>query len=170
MREWWYGVDRAEKFGKKVRRPFSVFDPKCHSYYFSTSWKLASASLDPTFVVTTFARYFLAVCPVQTQFSIQSSLHVARYLTMATLSLYLFNLLPLPHLDGTELLSSILDSLFEKNQEPFVYDLEALEIEDTPETTRVRRRWKQRLSKLISIMTMGLFICCILLGGMNTLF
>jgi len=93
-----------------------------------------------------------------------------QYLTMATLSLYLFNLLPLPHLDGTELLSSILDSLFDKKQEPFVYDVEALETEDSSETTRVRRRWKQRLSKIISIMTMSMFICCIILGGMNTLF
>ncbi|KAF8816408.1 hypothetical protein BYT27DRAFT_7127826 [Phlegmacium glaucopus] len=94
-----------------------------------------------------------------------------QYLTMATLSLYFFNLLPLPHLDGTELLLSILDSLFERKQEdPFVYDVEALEAEDTPETMRIRRRWKQRLGKIIPIMTMSIFICCIILGMMNILF
>jgi S2P endopeptidase len=89
---------------------------------------------------------------------------------MATLSLYFFNLLPLPHLDGTELLQTILDLLFDRKQEPFVYDLEALEtVVDPPETTRTRRRWKERLGKIISIMTMSVFICCIILGMMNLL-
>ena len=92
-----------------------------------------------------------------------------RYLTMATLSLYFFNLLPLPHLDGTELLLTILDFLFDRKQEPFVYDVEALEITDAPEATRTRRRWKQRLGKIISITTMSVFICCIILGMMKLL-
>jgi S2P endopeptidase len=89
---------------------------------------------------------------------------------MATLSLYFFNLLPLPHLDGTELLLTILDFLFDRKQEPFVYDVEALEPADAPETMRMRRRWKQRLGKMIPIMTMTVFICCIILGMMNLLF
>ena len=41
-------------------------DSNFHGYdYFSTSWKLASASLDLAFVATATARYFLAVraCP-----------------------------------------------------------------------------------------------------------
>jgi S2P endopeptidase len=88
---------------------------------------------------------------------------------MATLSLYFFNLLPLPHLDGTELLLTILDFLFDRKQEPFIYDVEALEAADTPETTRTRRRWKERLGKIISIMAMSAFICCIILGMMNHL-
>ena len=88
---------------------------------------------------------------------------------MATLSLYFFNLLPLPHLDGTELLLTILDFLFDRKQEPLVYDVEALETEDTPETTRMRRRWKERLGKTIPIMTISVFICCIILGVMNIL-
>ena len=88
---------------------------------------------------------------------------------MATLSLYFFNLLPLPHLDGTELLQTILDFLFDRKQEPFVYDLEALETADAPETTRTRQRWKERLGKIISIMTMSVFICCIILGMINLL-
>ena len=88
---------------------------------------------------------------------------------MATLSLYFFNLLPLPHLDGTELLPTIFDFLFDRKQEPFVYDVEALETADAPETTRTRRRWKQRLGKIIPIMTMSVFICCIILGIMNSL-
>jgi len=90
---------------------------------------------------------------------------------MATLSLYFFNLLPLPYLDGTELLLSILDFLCDRKQEePFVYDVEALESGDAPETMRIRRRWKQRLGKIIPIMTMSTFICCIVLGMMNLLF
>jgi S2P endopeptidase len=88
---------------------------------------------------------------------------------MATFSLYFFNLLPLPHLDGTELLQTILDFLFDRKEEPFVYDVEALEIADDSETTRTRQRWKQRLGKIISIMTMSTFICCIILGIMNHL-
>jgi S2P endopeptidase len=92
-----------------------------------------------------------------------------QYLTMATLSLYFFNLLPLPHLDGTELLLTILDFLFDQKQEPFAYDVEALEAADTTETTRTRRKWKERLGKIISIMTMSAFICCIVLGMMNHL-
>ena len=61
-------MDYAEKFGKKVR-PFLFFlipDSKFHGCdYFSTSWKLASASLDLAFVVTVSPRCFLAVraCP-----------------------------------------------------------------------------------------------------------
>lgn len=93
---------------------------------------------------------------------------LTRYLTMATLSLYFFNLLPLPNLDGTELLLSNFDILFDKR--PFVYDVEALETQETSETTRMRRRWRQRLSKIIPPMTMTLLICCIILGMMNTLF
>ena len=105
----------------------------------------------------------------QSRFAIQSSSLFIRYLTMATLSLHFFNLLPLPHLDGTELLQTILDFLFDRKQEPFVYDLEALETADAPEITRTRRRWKERLGKIISIMTMSAFICSIILGMMNLL-
>lgn len=88
---------------------------------------------------------------------------------MATLSLYFFNLLPLPHLDGTELLLTILDFLFDRNQELFVYDVEALETADDPENTRIRRRWKERLGNIFSMMTISVFICCIILGIMNIL-
>ena len=90
---------------------------------------------------------------------------------MATFSLYFFNLLPLPHLDGTELLLTIFDFLFDRKQEPFVYDVEALETADpdAPENTRTLLRWKQRLGKVIPIMTMSIFICCIILGMMNHL-
>jgi S2P endopeptidase len=89
---------------------------------------------------------------------------------MATLSLYFFNLLPLPYLDGTELLLTILDFLLDKQQQPFVYDVEALETANTPETTRMRQRWKQRLGKSIPIVIMTVFVCCIILGTMNLLF
>ena len=62
MRPWWYGVDCEEKFGKKVGPFFSYSYPKFHGYdYISTSWKLASASLDFASVATVSSRYFLAV-------------------------------------------------------------------------------------------------------------
>ena len=86
---------------------------------------------------------------------------------MSTFSLYFFNLLPLPYLDGTELLLTILDFLFD--QEPFIYDVEALDITAAPEITRTRRRWKEILGKTIPIMTMSAFICCIILGMMTFL-
>jgi len=93
-----------------------------------------------------------------------------QYLTMATLSLYFFNLLPLPHLDGIELLVTILDFLFDRMQGPVVYDVEALETADASQTPRMRQRWKERLGKIIQIMTMSVFMCCIILGMMNLLF
>lgn len=151
--------------------PFLIPNSKFHGHdYFSTSWKLASASLDLAFVATVSPRYVLAVrvCPASVR-DIQPSSLFIRYLTMATLSLYFFNLLPLPHLDGAELLLTILDFLFDGKQEPFVYDIEALETADDPETTRTRLRWKQRLGNIISIVTMSVFICCIILGMMNFL-
>jgi membrane-associated protease RseP (regulator of RpoE activity) len=45
---------------------------------------------------------------------------------MATLSLYLFNLLPLPFLDGTELCKELIDMAFER-RDAFGYDIESLE-------------------------------------------
>ena len=89
---------------------------------------------------------------------------------MATLSLYFLNLLPLPYLDGAELLLSILDFIFDRKQEPFIYDVEALATEDAPGTRRIWQRWKQRLGKVIPIVTMSVFLCSIILGMMNVLF
>jgi len=48
------------------------------------------------------------------------------YLSMATLSLYLFNLLPLPLLDGTELLEVLIDMIF-KDRGDLFHDIESLD-------------------------------------------
>ena len=170
MRPWWYGVDCEEKFGKKVGPFFSYSIQNFMAVIISVqvgSWlpRLWILPLWLPSLLDIFWQYVLG----QSRFAIQSSSLFIRYLTMATLSLHFFNLLPLPHLDGTELLQTILDFLFDRKQEPFVYDLEALETADAPETTRTRRRWKERLGKIISIMTMSAFICSIILGMMNLL-
>lgn len=47
-----------------------------------------------------------------------------RYLSMATLSLYLFNLLPLPYLDGTKLGKELIGMALEDKGDAFVYDIE----------------------------------------------
>ncbi|KAF8154677.1 hypothetical protein B0H34DRAFT_783787 [Crassisporium funariophilum] len=91
------------------------------------------------------------------------------YLKMATISLYFFNLLPLPYLDGEELLRSIIDLLFEDKQEPFIYDVEALEREEAPEDTRSHRRRKDRLIRYVTFVATGAFVCCILLGLVNSI-
>jgi len=43
---------------------------------------------------------------------------------MATLSLYLFNLLPLPYLDGTKLGKELIGMALEDKGDAFVYDIE----------------------------------------------
>ncbi|PPQ99972.1 hypothetical protein CVT24_009551 [Panaeolus cyanescens] len=90
------------------------------------------------------------------------------YLTMATLSLFFFNLLPIPHLDGQELMESALEVAFSLQNDAFIYDIEALETGDgAHETTRRRRRIKDKLSKGISYGTLGVFLSCIPLVAIN---
>ncbi|KAF8908075.1 hypothetical protein CPB84DRAFT_1674344 [Gymnopilus junonius] len=93
------------------------------------------------------------------------------YLTMTTLSLYLFNLLPLAHLDGFELLQSLLDLAFTESSETFVYDIDALEAgEDHLESTRSRRRWKRWFTKYAPILTTGLVLSCIMFAMINVIY
>ena len=63
---------------------------------------------------------------------------------MATLSLYLFNLLPLPYLDGTQLSKELIDMAFEDRGGDFVYDIESLEHQ-----LEGGGRWRKRLLKLV---------------------
>ncbi|KAF9042911.1 hypothetical protein BJ165DRAFT_1348532 [Panaeolus papilionaceus] len=90
------------------------------------------------------------------------------YLTMATLSLFFFNLLPFPHLDGQELMESALEIVFSLQSDALLYDIEALESGGgAQETSRRRRRVKDKLSKGISYGTFGVFLSCIPLVAIN---
>jgi S2P endopeptidase len=90
---------------------------------------------------------------------------------MATLSLYFFNLLPLPHLDGTELLHSLLDWAFEMDNGAVSYNFGALEAgENDREEPRTRRRWKARIMRYTPYAMCGLVICSILLSILNAVY
>ncbi|KAG5635122.1 hypothetical protein H0H81_012382 [Sphagnurus paluster] len=89
------------------------------------------------------------------------------YLVMASLSLYLFNLLPLPHLDGTQLLSVLLDMALAldssggtgtgagagqhfaaaRDSDEYEYELEAAEDVHIPRRSRRRMWWKVKLER-----------------------
>jgi S2P endopeptidase len=84
---------------------------------------------------------------------------------MATLSLYIFNLLPLPLLDGLHFIRTILQTV--RNQDSIVadeYDLEALEL---PREQQTRSRRSNQSASVIVKVTTGLFGCCIVLEIMN---
>lgn len=74
-----------------------------------------------------------------------------RYLTLATLSLFFVNLLPLPHLDGTALLGALLDFAAGVGRGASGFDFSALEAgagsaaDWDSEARRVRGRWGRRL-------------------------
>ncbi|KAJ7489474.1 hypothetical protein FB451DRAFT_1225027 [Mycena latifolia] len=91
------------------------------------------------------------------------------YLKMATLSLYLFNLLPLPYLDGSQFVHALLDIVFEAGTGYDEYDVEALEAASTPNPSarRNRGRWKERLGKGIPIATTCLFVLSTILALAN---
>ncbi|TFK37045.1 peptidase family M50-domain-containing protein [Crucibulum laeve] len=86
------------------------------------------------------------------------------YLKMATLSLYFLNLLPLPHLDGTKLLSSVLDMGVQEEYSGEEYDIEALEDSGRHERVRSMTRWKSRIERYIPLMVIWLCVACILAG------
>ncbi|KAJ7705293.1 hypothetical protein B0H17DRAFT_1037545 [Mycena rosella] len=91
------------------------------------------------------------------------------YLKMATLSLYLFNLLPLPYLDGAQFVRALLDMTFEADTGYDEYDMEALEAAATADqgVRRNRGRWKERLGKGIPVATTCLFVLSTLLALAN---
>ncbi|KAJ6467002.1 hypothetical protein C8R45DRAFT_910136 [Mycena sanguinolenta] len=92
------------------------------------------------------------------------------YLKMATLSLYLFNLLPLPYLDGSQFVQALLDMAFQAESGFDEYDVEALEAASTANHGTQRRdlgRWKERLRNGISITTTCLFVLSALLALTN---
>ncbi|KAJ7040818.1 hypothetical protein C8F04DRAFT_1253726 [Mycena alexandri] len=92
------------------------------------------------------------------------------YLKMATLSLYLFNLLPLPYLDGSQFVQALLEMMFQAESGFDEYDVEALEAASTTSQGRSRRSrggWKERLGKGITIATTCLFVLSALLALTN---
>lgn len=89
---------------------------------------------------------------------------------MGTLSLFFFNLLPLPHLDGSQFLLTILHIAFDNGLEGALeYDIEALEDARDRQHPRQRGRWKERLTRGIPKVTIGLFVLCVLFGVINVL-
>jgi S2P endopeptidase len=88
---------------------------------------------------------------------------------MATLSLYLFNLLPLPFLDGTQLLDAALNFVFRSFSAVEEVDLEALEGGNGRGRMHGHRsrRWKQWATRTIKSGTVGLSVGCVTLGAIN---
>lgn len=80
---------------------------------------------------------------------------------MATLSLYLFNLLPLPFLDGTQLLDAVFNIVIDTSS-PMEVDLQTLE--GGRGRSARPRRWKHWVGTGIKSGTVGLFACCVGFG------
>ncbi|THU98578.1 hypothetical protein K435DRAFT_856446 [Dendrothele bispora CBS 962.96] len=76
------------------------------------------------------------------------------YLNMATLSLFLFNLLPLPHLDGSQFLDTILDIVFRASDGTSGSTFDSNNL-GTEEAGHGPHRWKQRTEKLFKLGTMS---------------
>ncbi|KAK0482486.1 hypothetical protein IW261DRAFT_1396585 [Armillaria novae-zelandiae] len=85
------------------------------------------------------------------------------YLKMATLSLYLFNLLPLPYLDGSRFLDALL-SMASQTQMPDIYDLEmGINI-----SRHVGSGWIVRIEKAVRVGTSIVFIICVLMASWSS--
>ncbi|KAH9942695.1 hypothetical protein B0H21DRAFT_750382 [Amylocystis lapponica] len=92
------------------------------------------------------------------------------YLSTLSLSLYFFNLAPLPYLDGAQFLDAAFDfgfSLAHRGAEP---DLVALERGQLSSVIRDMRQGKQRFQNAIHILTATLIGMCIILGIANWLY
>ncbi|KAJ7472234.1 hypothetical protein B0H11DRAFT_1347004 [Mycena galericulata] len=106
---------------------------------------------------------------------LQTSMHLFwAYLKTATLSLYLFNLLPLPYLDGAQFVYTLLDAVFDPDARGGLdeYDIEALEAASSANEGALRRgrqrsRWKTRVGRGIIVGTTGVFTLSMLLALMN---
>jgi S2P endopeptidase len=91
-----------------------------------------------------------------------------RYLNIATFSLYLFNLLPLPWLDGAQFLSVVLDIIFRSSFDTSEVDLRALE-GASPRRRGGYTRWKQIISKLVILITTATVGVSVTLTLLNSL-
>lgn len=96
------------------------------------------------------------------------------YLLTLTLSLYLFNLLPLPFLDGSQLLDSFLDSSTSKNTAASRSDIVMRDMEAGSgyrSTDRIKdlsaTNWRRRLSRGVQVLTGALMLMTILLRSLE---
>jgi len=93
------------------------------------------------------------------------------YLMMATLSLYIFNLLPLPLLDGLQFLIILVQLAW--GQDDVVtneYDLEALEVSrDRRIISTGGNQSRFQLANIVPKMTILLFAYCLVLETINTI-
>ena len=93
------------------------------------------------------------------------------YLKMATQSLYIFNLLPLPFLDGTQLLDAVLDVVLASGPYSDAIDLEALEggrgRGGRLRGRHVHDRLMYWIGKIVRAATLGLCTGCVGLGVIN---
>ncbi|GLB41095.1 putative peptidase family M50 [Lyophyllum shimeji] len=91
------------------------------------------------------------------------------YLIMGTLSLYFFNLLPMPYLDGSQFLKIMLQIALDEtgHETRDEYELEAFEIPQKRRQSRRRTWWKGMLGRLIPRATIVLFASSVLLGVIN---
>lgn len=86
---------------------------------------------------------------------------------MTTLSLYFFNLLPLPHLDGTELLGVFIESIFMAKQTSFTYDAESLE--GRMDTRGSIQTWRERIINVVHCILLGILTLYMFLASTNAL-
>jgi len=86
---------------------------------------------------------------------------------MVTLSLYFFNLLPLPHFDGTKLLAVFIESVVAK-QTRFTYDIESqggrMDL-----LTQPCERWRDRIIELVHCALLGTLTLYMFFASMNAL-
>ena len=92
----------------------------------------------------------------------------SRYTRTLSLSLFLFNLLPLPYLDGAQLLSAILAYFIEPGERLSATPLADLDIErgspSIPTSDYGRHRRGYWLLRAAQFVTSSLMVVCALLG------
>ncbi|KAG7448191.1 uncharacterized protein BT62DRAFT_890455 [Guyanagaster necrorhizus] len=86
------------------------------------------------------------------------------YLNMATLSLYLFNLLPLPYLDGSRFLETLL-TMVSHAQVREIYDLE---MGINTGSRHVSAGWTVRVERTLRAGTTVVFIMCAMMASWNS--
>ncbi|KAF9000773.1 hypothetical protein BDZ89DRAFT_694474 [Hymenopellis radicata] len=89
------------------------------------------------------------------------------YLKTAMLSLFLFNLLPLPYLDGSQLLDALLDMIGHGHIAPDNYDIELGNDGGYAGDGALHWRWKSTARRIVRGGTLAAFAACILLGSWN---
>jgi membrane-associated protease RseP (regulator of RpoE activity) len=118
-----------------------------------------------------------------------STLLNSRYFKLISLSLYFFNLLPLPFLDGSQLISALLDLFLSlQHSQPDTFYPEVLEAAQPPfnnfamampahsrrgsgaQTSNTRSmQWKMRVENIVTTVTLTLIGLGVALGGLVSL-